>query len=713
MSVFNIGLFNGPRYSAFPWSHDNKISMSAGKLTPIAWEFLNTGDKIEFDVADVVRLAPMVAPTLDTYRVDIHAFAMRLRSLGNANRNPWVYEDFFNLNKNTDGSKSLPSIPLCCLLAINGFRNGTLIESLGFPTFKKDRDEYLNFLRNKCPWVFDPIIVHEAITLEDVDLQALLTFVPSSIPREVETSEGVTSSYIDFDSLPHSYDNGQSYFSYPLFRFRSGSFVYSDQLTLPFKGTLVSYLIQKYPEIIGAVGSVSYNNLGGSSFVAGSSYYFGQYEGINLLDKVFELYKKDAISVMKEFEDWLLDGLLEMSEASDISDDGSSLYYITGYRADSFFARLNLSLTTMFPDLPLFSTALDGPISRFIPSYPFDSYIKIYSDWYINTAIQDPDSVFASYSFDALWRQFSDGESFASDDKEEFYSKLREVNQMFKRFWANDYFTSAFPSPQAGQAVGIPVNGTIVDLRNANAMQKLKERLLYAGKRFRDVMFAITGHKTSAAILEMSEVLGSWSNVINVDSVLQQSETSNSSPQAGYAGTGLGYRTGGKDVKYRADEPTLIMVIASIVPQASYFQGLSKKFCRSNVYDYAIPQLANIGEQVVRTGELYLGSDAINPNGDSDVSSTIFGYTRRNGDWMWTPNEVHGDFRGSLDFWHNARVFGSMPSLSVNFLQVNAEDDNLNRIFAVQSDSYDHFYCNFSFTGHVIRSLPKHVHYEL
>lgn len=709
MSVFNIGLFNGPRYSAFPWSHDNKISMSAGKLTPIAWEFLNTGDKIEFDVADVVRLAPMVAPTLDTYRVDIHAFAMRLRSLGNANRNPWVYEDFFNLNKNTDGSKSLPSIPLCCLLAINGFRNGTLIESLGFPTFKKDRDEYLNFLRNKCPWVFDPVIQHEV--LQSADLSSSVSgFYPASMPHTIVSG----SSIIDFDAIPNEvYMSGVRY-CYPFMV--DGVPDVDSGFTLPFKGTLVSYIIANYPEVIGAVfpRRPVISTLGGNAFQAGVVYYFGQYDGINLLDKVYELYKVDSISLLKDFEDWLLDGLLEMTESyPDPAGDNTDLYFVTGYLSDSFFARLNLSLSSMFPDLPVFSPGPDGVISRLIPSYPFDSYIKIYSDWYINTAIQDPDSVFASYSFDALWRQFSDGNSFASDDRDEFYSKLREVNQMFKRFWANDYFTSAFPSPQAGQAVGIPVNGTIVDLRNANAMQKLKERLLYAGKRFRDVMFAITGHKTSAAILEMSEVLGSWSNVINVDSVLQQSETTNSSPQAGYAGTGLGYRTGGKDVKYRADEPTVIMVIASIVPQASYFQGLPKKFCRSNVYDYAIPQLANIGEQVVRIGELYLGSDAFNPNGDSDVSSTIFGYTRRNGDWMWTPNEVHGDFRGSLDFWHNARIFGSSPSLSVNFLQVNAEDDNLNRIFAVQSDSYDHFYCNFSFTGHVIRSLPKHVHYDL
>lgn len=709
---FNIGIFNGPRYSSFPWSHDNKISMSAGKITPIAWEFLNTGDKIEADVANVVRLAPMVAPTLDTYRVDIHAFALRLRSLGNATRNPWIYEDFFNLNKNVNGSRSLPVIPISLLFAANGLRNGTLIESLGFPTFKKDRDAYLEFLRKYNPWVFDPVVTLTKIHFGWSDE---LGFYPASMPSSSSDGSSLNLNYRDVaytgwldNNLKRYYLTGGNFAS----QYKAGGLPVAglEGVTFPYIGTLASYIAQTYPEAFSLADTgagIAYDTLGAwgkdstFDFTDGIPQWIQDMNGTNLLDKVYELYKKDSITVMKEFEDWLLDGFLSLSSSfATTSEDTQSLTYF-GYRTDSIFAFLHGKIVSAFPDLP--SNTYGGLVSKSIPSYPFDTYYKIISDWYINTAISDPDVFFSSNSFQTIL-------SNAGYTPANKLAGFKRLNNLFKRMWANDYFTSAFPSPQAGQAVGIPVNGTIVDLRNANAMQKLKERLLYAGSRFRDVLFAITGKHTSSAILEMSEVLGSWSNVINVDSVLQQSETTSGSPQAGYAGTGLGYRAGGKDFRYVAEEPTVIMVVASIIPKASYFQGLSRKFMRTNVYDYAIPQLANVGEQRIMRGELYLGSDS--PS-SSDTDTQTFGYTRRNGDFMWTPSEIHGDFRGSLDYWHNARIFGSMPALGMNFLQVNPEQDNLNRVFAVLSDSYDHFYCNFSFTGHVVRSLPKHVHYDL
>lgn len=710
---FNIGIFSGPRYSSFPWSHDNKISMSAGKITPIAWEFLNTGDKIEADVANVVRLAPMVAPTLDTYRVDIHAFALRLRSLGNATRDPWKYEDFFNLNKNQDGSLSLPMIPLVFLLAVNGFKNGTLIESLGFPTFKKDRDSYLEFLRRSHSWVFDPVVnMTQVVNVVTGQATFLLGFYPASMPQLVDgDSPSPLINQVDYNDLAGVYSVGGNPYKTRYKNLRSGVSLDNGK-HLAFRGTLISYIALNYPEVLSELEGDD-EEVSADSFGAFKAQVFPDTEnlpswieklnGTNLLDKVYELYKIDSVSVMKDFEDWLLEGLLSLSISGNVVDD--TYYRLTGYSDDSFFHLLVNAVARSFPGLPDVVVDAQGGTFKGIPSYPFDAYYKIISDWYINTALAEPDSFFASHSFNAAFEAAKVSGDFAA-----FRSQLSSLNELFKRFWANDYFTSAFPTPQAGQAVGIPVNGTIVDLRNANAMQKLKERLLYAGSRFRDVLFAITGKHTSSAILEMSEVLGSWSNIINVDSVLQQSESVNGSPQAGYAGTGLGYRAGGKDFRYTAEEPTIIMVFASIVPLASYFQGLSRKFVRANVYDYAIPQLANVGEQRIMRGELYVGSDSPSV-ADEDVQT--FGYTRRNGDFMWTPSEVHGDFRGSLDYWHNARIFGSLPSLSQNFLQVNPTEDNLNRVFAVESDSYDHFYCNFSFTGHVIRSLPKHVHYDL
>lgn len=702
MSVFNVGFFKGPRYSAFPWEHNNKISMKGGKIVPIAWDFLNTGDKIDkVDVSNVVRVAPMVAPTLDTYRVDVHAFAVRLRSIGHVARNPWVYEDFFNLNKNVDGSASLPSLPLGLLFAVNGFRNGTLYESMGFPTFKALREQYLEHIRKNAPWVFDSVAKAVYFTTVYVQNSSSIYVVPASVPLEKSGSNVYNYDLLNsfWSKFSLSYSGGT-----PSDYFRN---VDSDSnQPVSYRGSLIDFVFEKYPGVF----ALKYDNL---TFVkddlgvtpSNAQGILGTiqdsfWESWNVLDKVFELYKVDSISVLREFEDWLLDGVLSLSLSGSVSSQSNALYTVTGFRTDSVYSFLYTNIYSSFPNLPVIS--FNGLNDRSIPAYPFEAYWKIISDWYINTAISDPDNYFVTHVVDSLSVLWSQAPSVVRQ-------RLALMNTFANRYWNNDYFTSAFPSAQIGSAVGIPVNGTIVDLRNANAMQKLKERLLYAGQRFRDVLYGVYGKKTSASILEMSEVLASWSNTINVDSVLQNSESSVNSPQAEYAGTGLGYRSGGKPFSYTAEEPTVIMIVASIVPQASYFQGLPRKFMRSNIYDYAIPQLANVGEQQIYRGELYLDYDYVpnNPN------QAIFGWTRRNGDFMWTPNEVHGDFRASLDFWHNSRVFGSVPSLSTTFLEVNEDRDNLNRIFAVSSSSIDHFYCRFDFGGQIIRSLPKHVHYEL
>lgn len=690
MSVFNVGLFKGPKYSSFDWSHGNRISMKAGKLNVIGWEFLNTGEKFSSDVSNVVRQAPMLAPTMDTYRMDVHAFAVRLRSIGKVSRNPWVYEDFFNVQTNVDGSSVLPSVPLGFLFAVNGFRNGTLFEQLGFPTFKKDREDYLNWLRANYPWIWDVVPTSQTFSANS----SVAYIVPSTIP-----TVGTTNPSID----PSEFQVSKGYLLNNT-RYISLAIVISSSLSVyrPFRGTLIDFILSKYPSLYS--GFVFIPVSGGYIFTRwqstpdASSADFEYVTSHSILDVLYERYKIDSVSILKEYEDWLLEGFLSLLQGG-VASSNTSFLNIYGFDFNSVFNIFRGVLYAAFPDLPA-TTLFSG--DRLVPAYPFEAYWKVISDWYINTSIQEPDSFYLSKVVDDTMSGFifSDGS---------FLNRLKITNELAYRYWSNDYFTSAFPSAQIGNAVGIPVNGTIIDLRNANAMQKLRERLLYAGSRIRDVWFAIWGKKTSAAILDMSEVIGSWSNEINVDNVPQTSQTENGSPQAGFSGVGLGYRSGGKNAEYIAEEPTVILFIASISPRASYFQGLSKKFLRSNLYDYAIPQLANVGEQKIDLGELYLGSDS--PSSGSPLLT--FGYTRRNGDMMWTPDEVHGDFRDSLDYWHNARIFGSRPSLSVDFLQINPSADNLNRVFAVESDSYDHFYCHFRFSGYVVRALPKHVHYDL
>lgn len=708
---FSTGVFSAPKFSAFSWSHGNRISMDAGKIHVIGSEYLDTGEKFDLNsIGNVTRVAPMKAPTLDTYQTDIFAFACRLRTLGMATRNPWVYDDFFNLRDNINTNKRLPDIPLAVLFGVNRFRNNTLLENFGLPTFKNLREDYLSFLRSQCSYIFDSLVSLKYFN-EGSSSSSLYYISPFSQPRPFPFS------YFPFNDIDYYYHWEGSYIG---------------EYDVPFKGSLFAYVLSRFPDILtyiytsfgidsGDVSNVDISPVGISFFHAAGL----QSSSFDLLSYLYELYHIDSLSILKDYEDWLLDGLFEMRSYDSDEIDLSGLCNVLDIYPDSIGAEIIKNLRYNFPDLPTedlqlcMGQQIEAPL---VPTYFFDAYNKIVADWFINTALVDPDDFYINASKFFHPRAANGSEmnwttifnSGSSTTPQQIYKQAiadyKQTNGFHYRYWRNDYFTSCFPTAQAGSAVQIPINGTIVDFRNANSWQKLKERLLYAGHRLKDVLFALTGKKTSSAIMDMSEVLGAWSNTINVDAVLQQSESTNSQPLANYAGTALGYRSGGKGAYYVAEEPTVIIFVASIRPRASYFQGLHRKFQRAYITDYDIAQLANVGEDVVHTSELYFDGDSAKYKSYED---SVFGYQRRYGSFMWAPDEVHGDFRGNLDFWHNSRIFGSEPSLSLEFMQVKPDEDNLNRIFAVTSDSVNHFYAHFTFEGNVIRHLPKAAMYEL
>lgn len=68
----------------------------------------------------------------------------------------------------------------------------------------------------------------------------------------------------------------------------------------------------------------------------------------------------------------------------------------------------------------------------------------------------------------------------------------------------------------------------------------------------------------------------------------------------------------------------------SVTQLPTYTQGFPREFFRNSIYDFAIPQLANVGEQEVTYPEVYFDYD---PEGDNSLIGT-FGFNRRYYDWF-------------------------------------------------------------------------------
>jgi hypothetical protein len=217
---------------------------------------------------------------------------------------------------------------------------------------------------------------------------------------------------------------------------------------------------------------------------------------------------------------------------------------------------------------------------------------------------------------------------------------------------------------------------TINQLRQAFQIQKLLERDARSGTRYSEIVKAHFG-VSFMDVTYRPEFLGGTSTPINVTSVPQTSETG-TTPQGTLAAFGTATLQGGGFTK-SFTEHCIVMGIASVRADLTYQQGLNRMFSRSTRYDFYWPALAHIGEQSVLNKEIYLDGSS----NDEDV----FGYQERWAEYRYKPSLITGKLRSNdaltLDAWHLSQEFGSLPALNQTFIE---ETPPMDRVVAVTTE---------------------------
>lgn len=243
-------------------------------------------------------------------------------------------------------------------------------------------------------------------------------------------------------------------------------------------------------------------------------------------------------------------------------------------------------------------------------------------------------------------------------------------------------------------------SSTIEELRRAVQLQKYLELSARSGGRPGERIYANFYVKPSDSRLGRPEYLGGAKIPIRISEVLQTSETSVSTALGNAAGHGLG---AGNIPGFKAffNDYGVVLGILTIIPRQSYFQGVPREFSRFDPFEYYLPTFAQLGEQEIRNSEIYLSDDGYDDN------NAVFGYTPRYAEYRQHDNEISGDFRGSLDFWHCSRIFANQPKLNSEFLEINSPE--YNRIFPVVSSTTgsNHFYINLYHHNYAVREVVK------
>ena len=242
------------------------------------------------------------------------------------------------------------------------------------------------------------------------------------------------------------------------------------------------------------------------------------------------------------------------------------------------------------------------------------------------------------------------------------------------------------------QGAGLTIN----DLRQAFQVQKLLERDARGGTRYTEILRSHFGVVSPDARLQRPEYLGGSSTRILMNSVAQTAATNDVTPQANLSAFGL-FGDSFHGFSKSFVEHGYIIGLVNVRADLSYQQGVNRMWSRKSRLDFYFPVLAHLGEQAILNKEIYAQGNA--------ADDQVFGYQERFAEYRYSPSVITGKMRSTdpqtLDIWHLAQKFDSLPTLSSQFIQDNPP---VSRVVAVQSEPQ--FILDAWFDLKCIRPMP-------
>jgi len=372
--------------------------------------------------------------------------------------------------------------------------------------------------------------------------------------------------------------------------------------------------------------------------------------------------------------------------------------------------------------LPVFDTDVGADIN--VSALPFRGYAMIYNEFFRDQDLCDelvidytsgPDTTTNKTMVPAAWEKdyFTSARLFTQKgpevtipingeapvkglgigsppDAAANQTPLRESDSTRTNFtgWASNPSSSSFGSlfveqdpnktgypnirADLGEALGVDVN----ELRLALSLQRFEEARARWGSRYVEYLRYL-GVKSSDARLQRPEYLGGGKQTIQFSEVLQNT------PNAGGKGVGSLWGHGIAALssnRYRRffEEHGYVFSFMVVRPKAIYANGIPKHWNYSTFVDFWQKELEHIGQQEIQNKEVYALSAS--PN-------AVFGYNDRYDQYRRSESRVAGEFATTLNYWTQARIFASEPTLNDDF--VNCIPDP--RIF--QSTETDQMYC--------------------
>lgn len=244
-----------------------------------------------------------------------------------------------------------------------------------------------------------------------------------------------------------------------------------------------------------------------------------------------------------------------------------------------------------------------------------------------------------------------------------------------------------------GTALEIDPNGSLIadlndataasinDLRLAFQTQKLFEKDARGGTRYTEIIDSHFGVVSPDSRLQRPEYLGGGSTPVVVNPVASTVRGTAApvanSPLGDLGGYGV-CAPHNHGFSYTAKEHCVLLGLVTVRADLNYQQGLERMWQRRTRYDFYWPVFSHLGEQAVLNSEIFFSAS---------TNNDVFGYQERYAEYRYKPSRISGLFRSSasqsLDSWHLAQDFATLPALNASFIE---EDAPMTRIKATDTD---------------------------
>lgn len=248
-----------------------------------------------------------------------------------------------------------------------------------------------------------------------------------------------------------------------------------------------------------------------------------------------------------------------------------------------------------------------------------------------------------------------------------------------------------------------------LSIRATEYLQRWKEVVQFSSKDYSDQMRAQFGIKAPEYMGNHSHYIGGWSNVININEVLNTNLESESS-QAVIAGKGVGSASGHTLTYDCGAEHQVIMCVYHAVPLVDWnLTGQNPQLTVTAITDFPQPAFDQLGMQAVPALNLQ--------NNPSRTVSGPLGYNLRYWQWKSNIDTVHAAFRSGMAYQSWAAPLDGWDVLTSSgawsYQSMKVRPQQMNSIFEPQvsgpncSVAFDQLLCNVNFQVYAVQNLDR------